>query len=192
MNNNILSYRGKVKLDTIKKGRIIHSEIHNTGLPDMCWMFSKAISGNLNSATDVPRLVDLGYVIPGTNGIWTSILNSPVNIGGRQFSYDSSLQNWVGTLISTIYYSDLNGAILDDVLAQTEDVDNPIQLKLRLCSFNNVNRKYFAEVDMSPKEIEQIRELTSVIVTWYSEIIPETGDTVNAGSIEDSNYYNTI
>jgi hypothetical protein len=192
MNNNILSYRGKVKLDTIKKGRIIHSEIHNTGLPDMCWMFSKAISGNLNSATDVPRLVDLGYVIPGTNGIWTSILNSPVNIGGRQFSYDSSLQNWVGTLISTIYYSDLNGAILDDVLAQTESVDNPIQLKLRLCSFNSSNRKYFAEVDMSPKEREQIRELTSVIVTWYSEIIPETGDTVNAGSIEDSNYYNTL
>jgi len=184
MNNNILSYRGKVKLDTIKKGRIIHSEIHNTGLPDMCWMFSKAISGNLNSATDVPRLVDLGYVIPGTNGIWTSILNSPVNIGGRQFSYDSSLQNWVGTLISTIYYSDLNGAILDDVLAQTESVDNPIQLKLRLCSFNSSNRKYFAEVDMSPKEIEQIRELTSVIVTWYSEIIPESDEVVNAGVIE--------
>ena len=184
MNSNILAYRGKVKLDTIKKGRIIHSEIHNTGLPDMCWMFSKAISGNLNSATDVPRLVDLGYVIPGTDGIWASILNSPVNIGGRQFSYDSSLQNWVGTLISTIYYSDLNGAILDDVLAQTEDVENPIQLKLRLCSFNNVNRKYFAEVDISSNEIEQIRELTSVIVTWYSEIIPEPADVVNAGVIE--------
>lgn len=185
MNSNLLTYRGKVKLEILKKGRLIRSEIHNTGLPDMSWMFSKAISGNLNSATDIPRLIDLGYIIPNT-GIWVSILNNPVNIGGRQYSFDSSLQNWIGTLISTIYYSDLNGAIIDDVLAQTTDQENPIQLKLRLCSYNKINRRYFAEVDISPDEVEQIRELTSVIVTWYSEIIPEESYLINTGIISQT------
>lgn len=187
MNSNVLTYRGKVKLETVKKGRVIHSEIHNTGLPDMCWMFSRAISGNLNSATDVPRLIDLGYIVPGTNGVWVSILNNPVNIGGRQYSFDASLQNWIGTLISTIYYSDINGAIIDDVLAQAGDAENPLQLKLRLCSYNKINRRYFAEVDISADEVEKIRELTSVIVTWYSEIIPEESYLVNTGIISQTN-----
>ena len=151
-----LSYKGRVKLDTMKKNRKIRTEIHNTGLPDMSWLFAKAVSGNLNSATDVPRLVDLGYIIPGT-GIWTSILNTPVNIGGRQFSYDSSLENWIGTLIATIYYSDLNGGIVDDVVSQANEPDSQIQLKLRLCSYERTNRKYFAEVNISPDEVTQIK-----------------------------------
>lgn len=178
-----LVYNGRVKLDTMKKNRRIRTEIHNTGLPDMSWLFAKAVSGNLNSATDVPRLMDLGYVIPGTGGIWTSILNKPVNIGGRQYSFDADLQNWVGTLIATIYYSDLNGAILDDVIAQANSSENPIQLKLRMCSYDSVNRKYFAEVNISPDEVTQIKELTSVIITWYSEIIPEETEAVNAGIV---------
>ena len=102
MNKDKLVYRGKVKLDVMKKGRRLNTSIHNTGLPDMSWMFAKAVSGNLNSSTDVPRLLDLGYEIPDTAGIWTSILNNPVNIGGRQYSFDNSLDNWIGTLIGTI------------------------------------------------------------------------------------------
>lgn len=188
-----LQYRGKVQLDIMKKGRRINSVIHNTGLPDMSWMFAKALTGNLQSTTDIPRVLDIGYVIPGTrgstDGIWQSILNSPVDIGGRQFLYDTTLQNWVGMLVGTIYYTDLNGPILDDVIARTYDTENPIQLKLRLCSYQVTNRKYFAEVDVTPEDITQIKELTSVIVTWYSEIIPETNPDVpvNSGTITNNN-----
>lgn len=183
--NSRLSYRGKVQLDTMKKGRRIRTSVHNTGLPDMSWLFAKAVTGNLDSSTDVPRLLDLGYIIPGT-GIWTSILNSPVNIGGRQFSYDGALSNWIGTLIGTIYYTDLNGPILDNVIEQASATENPLQLKLRLCSYSPSNRKYFAEVNVTPDDVMQIKELTSIIVTWYSEIIPEENDeSVNAGVISN-------
>ena len=188
-----LQYRGKVQLDIMKKGRRINSVTHNTGLPDMSWMFAKALTGNLQSTTDIPRVLDIGYVIPGTkgstDGIWQSILNNPVDIGGRQFLYDTTLQNWVGMLVGTIYYTDLNGPILDDVIARTYDTENPIQLKLRLCSYQVTNRKYFAEVDVTPEDITQIKELTSVIVTWYSEIIPETNPDVpvNSGTITNNN-----
>lgn len=186
-----LQYRGKVKLDTMKKGRRINSVIHNTGLPDMSWLFAKAITGNLDSSRDVPRVLDLGYVMNNTSGsadgIWQSILNTPVNIGGRQYSYDASLENWVGELIGTIYYTDLNGPMIDDVIAQANDTVNPIQLKLRLCSYNPENRKYFAEVNVTPDDVTQIKEMTSVIVTWYSEIIPEANDeSMDAGIISQS------
>ena len=186
-----LQYRGKVKLDTMKKGRRINSVIHNTGLPDMSWLFAKAVTGNLDSSRDVPRVLDLGYVMNNTSGsadgIWQSILNTPVNIGGRQYSYDASLENWVGELIGTIYYTDLNGPMIDDVIAQANDTVNPIQLKLRLCSYNPENRKYFAEVDVTPDDVTQIKEMTSVIVTWYSEIIPEANDeSMDAGIISQS------
>lgn len=186
-----LQYRGKVKLDTMKKGRRINSVIHNTGLPDMSWLFAKAITGNLDSSRDVPRVLDLGYVMNNTSGsadgIWQSILNTPVNIGGRQYSYDASLENWVGELIGTIYYTDLNGPMIDGVIAQANDTVNPIQLKLRLCSYNPENRKYFAEVNVTPDDVTQIKEMTSVIVTWYSEIIPEANDeSMDAGIISQS------
>lgn len=186
-----LQYRGKVKLDTMKKGRRINSVIHNTGLPDMSWLFAKAVTGNLDSSRDVPRVLDLGYVMNNTSGsadgIWQSILNTPVNIGGRQYSYDASLENWVGELIGTIYYTDLNGPMIDDVIAQANDTVNPIQLKLRLCSYNPENRKYFAEVNVTPDDVTQIKEMTSVIVTWYSEIIPEANDeSMDAGIISQS------
>lgn len=184
MNKDKLVYRGKVKLDVMKKGRRLNTSIHNTGLPDMSWMFAKAVSGNLNSSTDVPRLLDLGYEIPDTAGIWTSILNNPVNIGGRQYSFDNSLDNWIGTLIGTIYYTDLNGIILDNVIDMA--LSGTIQLKLRLCSYNDLNRKYFAEVNVTPEEVTQIKELTSVIVTWYSELIPEVeyDEALDGGTIE--------
>ena len=185
MSNNTFSYRGTVRLDVMKKGRKLHSTIHNTGLPDMSWMFSKAVTGNLDSSTDVPRLMDLGYEIPGTDGIWTSILNNAVNIGGRQYSYDYTLSNWIGTLVSTIYYSDLNGGILDDVISRAERGE--ITLKLRLCSYDKVQRKYFAEIEMTPEEVVKIKELTSVIITWHSEIIPDTSEDVNAGEITTPN-----
>ena len=186
-----LQYRGKVQLDTMKKGRRINSVIHNTGLPDMSWLFAKAVTGNLDSSRDVPRVLDLGYVMNNTSGsadgIWQSILNTPVNIGGRQYSYDASLENWVGELIGTIYYTDLNGPMIDDVIAQANDTVNPIQLKLRLCSYNPENRKYFAEVNVTPDDVTQIKEMTSVIVTWYSEIIPEANDeSMDAGIISQS------
>ena len=78
------------------------------------------------------------------NGVWMSILNSPVNIGGRQYKFDPELNNWLGILISTIYYSDLNGGILDKVLDQAES--GYIDLKVRLCSYDERDRKYFAEI----------------------------------------------
>ena len=185
---NTMRYIGRVKIDTMKKGRRIHSVTHNTGLPDMAWMFSKAITGNLNQSTDVPRSLDLGYIIPGTGGIWTSILNKPVHIGGRQYSFDGNELNWVGTLIATIYYSDINGGLLDQVISQAKS--GSIQLKLRLCSYQAANRKYFAEVDISPEDVVRIKELTSAIITWYSEIVTEVTDELDTLSEIDPD--NTI
>ena len=181
MNNNTLQYVGKVKLDIMKKGRRINTAIHNTGLPDMSWLFAKAVTGNLNQSTDIPRVLDIGYIIPNTN-IWTSILNKPVNIGGRQYSYNTSEANWISTLISTVYYSDLNGGILDDVIERADA--GTISLKMRLCSYQAANRKYFAEVSIDSGDITHLKELTSMIITWYSEIIPVESDNVtDAGNI---------
>lgn len=185
---NTMRYIGRVQVDTVKKGRKTHTVIHNTGLPDMAWMFSRAITGNLNQSTDIPRSLDLGYVIPGTGGIWTSILNKPVNIGGRQYSFDANESNWVGTLIATIYYSDLNGGLLDQVIERANDPDSGVQLKLRLCSYQPENRKYFAEVDITPSEVVRIKELTSAVITWYSEIVidEEAAEAVDAGTVDKS------
>lgn len=177
-----VSYKGKVDISYMRNGREINSSTHNTGLPDMALLFAKAVSGNLDQTNDIPRLLDIGYIIPGTitsrdsSGIWTSILNNPVDIGGRQFSFDNSLNNWVSTLIATVYYTDLNGGILDDILTLSElpeDDPDKIQLKIRLCSYNKINRKYLAEINVGADDIRKIKDLTSAIITWYSELLYE-------------------
>ncbi len=177
MTKDINIYRGKVKI-AFKKGKhILKQTTHNTGLSDMSLMFVKAITGNLDYSSDIPRLVDIGYMVPSatsddytySNGIWMSILNSPANIGGRQYKFDTELNNWVAVLTTTVYYSDINGGILDDILYQAEE--GYISLKVRLCSYDPKNRKYFAEIDISPSEIKEIRDSTSAIFSWYTELL---------------------
>ncbi len=177
MNKDTNVYRGRVKI-TYKKGKnILKQTTHNTGLSDMSLMFAKAITGNLNYSSDIPRLIDIGYIVPSAttetytygNGVWMSILNQPANIGGRQYKFDEALDNWVAVLTSTIYYSDLNGGILDTVLSQA-DLEY-IQLKVRLCSYNAKDRKYLAEINISPDEIREIRDSTSAIFSWYTELL---------------------
>lgn len=165
-----VAYRGKVNIAYQKNGKIIKSKTHNTGLPDMALLFAKAISGNFKTADDAPRLIDVGYekLING-NIIWNSILNTPVNIMGRQYSYDSNLQNWIASLVATIYYSDINGAVLDEVLDAA--LNEEIQLKARLCSYPTRERKYYAEIEMSPDDLSNIRDATSAIFTWYTELL---------------------
>lgn len=183
MNKDTNIYKGKVKI-TYKKGKnVLKQTTHNTGLSDMSLMFVKAITGNLDYSADIPRLIDIGYIVPSatendytySNGIWMSILNNPVNIGGRQYKYDQDLENWIAVLTSTVYYSDLNGGILDNVLEQAEpDVETGesyIQLKVRLCSYEIKNRKYLAEIDISPDEIREIKDSTSAIFSWYTELL---------------------
>lgn len=182
-------YRGKVEL-TLKRGNHkLRQTTHNSGLPDMALMFAKAITGNISQSDDLPRLLDIGYVVDSSdnnhnsynNGIWMSILNKPVNIGGRQYKYDNELGNWVGILTSTVYYSDLNGGILDDVLSNAA-VGN-YQLKARLCSYNVKDRKYLAEIDLSVDDITGIRDKTSAIFTWYTELLyneEDSSDIVNS------------
>ena len=177
MNKDTARYRGKVKISFKYNNYITKQVTHNTGLSDMALMFAKAVTGNLNYSEDIPRLIDIGYMVPSatadeytlSNGIWMSILNQPANIGGRQYKYDDALENWVGVLTSTIYYSDLNGGILDQTLQQAED--GYIKLKVRLCSYNTRDRKYFAEVDITPDEIREIKDSTSAIFSWYTELL---------------------
>ena len=143
----------------------------------MSLLFAKAITGNLDYSSDIPRLIDIGYMVPSatttnytySNGVWMSILNSPANIGGRQYKYDTELENWLGVLVTTVYYSDLNGGILDKVLTQAEE--GYISLKVRLCSYDPKDRKYFAEIDITPEEIREIRDSTSAIFSWYTELL---------------------
>ena len=177
MNKDTNIYRGKVKISFKKGKHILKQTTHNTGLSDMALLFAKAITGNLDYSSDIPRLIDIGYIVPSattneytySNGIWMSILNSPANIGGRQYKFDTDLNNWLGVLITTIYYSDLNGGILDNILAQAEE--GYISLKVRLCSYDPKDRKYFAEIDITPEEIREIRDSTSAIFSWYTELL---------------------
>lgn len=170
-------YRGKVNITLKRNNRTLKSTIHNTGLPDMALLFAKMISGNLSPLDDLPRLLDIGYFTPNedtsensyNNGIWMSILNAPVNVGGRQYRYDTDLDNWVGILTSTVYYSDLNGAILDDVIQNV--TDGKYELRARLCSYNKRNRKYLAEIILSLDDITDLRDKTSAIFTWYTELL---------------------
>lgn len=177
MNKDIGIYRGKVKISFKKGKNILKQTTHNKGLSDMALLFAKAVTGNLDYSKDIPRLIDIGYVVPSAtedsmtldNGIWMSILNSPANIGGRQYEYSQDLQNWVGALTSTVYYSDLNGGILDNILSQAES--GYIKLKVRLCSYDPKDRKYFAEIDISPEEIKEIKDATSAIFSWFTELL---------------------
>lgn len=172
-----LQYQGKVDMVYSKGANIIDRVTHNTGLADMSQLFVKALTGNLSQTNDIPRLIDIGYVVPGTAsktnardlGLWMSILNKPVVIGGRQYEFDNSLNNWVSKLVTTIYDSDLNGGILDNVLTLADMKE--YQLAMRLCSYNEKDRKYLAEINLSPNDIRNIKESTSVIVTWYSELL---------------------
>lgn len=172
-----LQYQGKVDMVYSKGSNVIDRVTHNTGLADMSQLFVKALTGNLSQTNDIPRLIDIGYVVPGTAsksnardlGVWMSILNKPVVIGGRQYEFDNSLNNWVSKLVTTIYDSDLNGGILDNVLTLADMKE--YQLAMRLCSYNEKDRKYLAEINLSPNDIRNIKESTSVIVTWYSELL---------------------
>lgn len=172
-----LQYQGKVDMVYSKGANVIDRVTHNTGLADMSQLFVKALTGNLSQTNDIPRLIDIGYVVPGTTsktnardlGVWMSILNKPVVIGGRQYEFDNSLNNWVSKLVTTIYDSDLNGGILDNVLTLADMKE--YQLAMRLCSYNEKDRKYLAEINLSPNDIRNIKESTSVIVTWYSELL---------------------
>lgn len=110
-----------------------------------------------------------------------SILNSPVNIGGRQYRYDGKLNNWVGILTSTVYAADLNNPAIED--ATQKIIDGVYILKARLCSYNKRGRKYLAEIELSLDDITEIREKTSAIFTWYTELLyaePDSSDTVGS------------
>ena len=185
MNKNTVKYVGKVSIAYKSGSLITKKKTHNVGLSDMALLFAKAVSGNLNQTTDIPRLLDIGYMvedrtitkndgITSQTGVWMSVLNKPVNIGGRQYMFDTSLNNWVSRLVSTIYFSDINNAVLEEVLPFTqleENNPNKIQLKMRLCSYEPVDRKYLAEIDVSPDDITHIKDATSAIITWYSELL---------------------
>lgn len=182
-------YRGKVDISIKRNNKILKQSTHNTGLSDMALLFAKAITGNISPIDDLPRLLDIGYIAPNddttsnlyNNGIWMSILNTPVNIGGRQYRYDSNLGNWVAILTSTVYASDLNAPILEDVIANIEN-ENYV-LKARLCSYNKRGRKYFAEIDLTLDDLRDIREKTSAIFTWYTELLyaePDSSDTIGS------------
>lgn len=177
MIKDTIQYRGRVEVAYKRNSNVIRKRTHNTGLSDMALLFAKAITGNISQMDDLPRLLDIGYVVPSAdnqensynNGIWMSILNAPVNIGGRQYRYDYNLENWVGILTSTVYYSDINLAVLNDAIQN--GLNEKYILKARLCSYNKANRKYLAEIDLDLDDITEIRDKTSAIFTWYTELL---------------------
>ena len=177
MIKDTIQYRGRVEVAYKRNSNVIRKRTHNTGLSDMALLFAKAITGNISQMDDLPRLLDIGYIVPSAdnqensynNGIWMSILNAPVNIGGRQYRYDYNLENWVGILTSTVYYSDINLAVLNDAIQN--GLNEKYILKARLCSYNKANRKYLAEIDLDLDDITEIRDKTSAIFTWYTELL---------------------
>lgn len=178
MINETSKYRGKVTVAIKKGSKTINKSTHNAGLPDMARLFAKAVTGNLDFAIDTPRILDIGYTVNDTNsktepsedvGVWESILNSPCAIGGRQYKYEPTLKNWVGELTTTVLATDLNGAMLPNVV-ENADLGN-YNLKIRLCSYRNTDRRYFAEIDIDSDFITQLRNSTSAIVTWECELL---------------------
>ena len=177
MPKETVKYKGKVNI-SIKRGKnIIKKSNHNDGLPDMAMLFAKAITGNMDYSSDIPRLLDIGYIVPSTesivnegdSGVWMSILNNPVPIGGRQFKFEPTLSNWVGILTTTVFAQDLNSPLIPNVL---ENMSNgTYELKIRLCSYKQKNRKYFAEVAVDEDFLTGLRDSTSAIITWYSELL---------------------
>ncbi len=194
MPKETVAYKGKVNI-SIKKGKtIVRKSNHNDGLPDMAYLFSKAITGNMNYSTDIPRLLDIGYIVPSTesavnagdSGVWMSILTNPVAIGGRQYKYDDTLSNWVGILTTTVYANDLNVTLLPEVINNLNT--GVYELKIRLCSFERRNRRYFAEVTVDEEFLVGLRDSTSAIITWYSELLyneTESSNTIT-GTIEEN------
>lgn len=180
MSNIRLGYKGIVTISHKVGSRVTAKRtIHNAGLPDIAQMFAKAAAGVWKAEDDAPRLLDVGYIVESSDNynvsekmsVWQSILNNPVPIGGRQFSFNKDENNWIATLTSTVLYSDLNGAILDKVLQNADD--QKIQLQIRLCSYPTVGRKYFAKVDISPDDIRKIQESTSALISWIMELLFE-------------------
>lgn len=110
------SYKGYATI-AHKRGDTVVSKrtIHNSGLPDISKMFAKAVVGVWEASEDAPRLLDIGYIVESSDNyaeteklsVWESILNNPVSIGGRQYSYNKDEKNWVATLTTTVLYSDL-------------------------------------------------------------------------------------
>lgn len=178
MSNLRVGYKGIVTIAHKRGSRVASKRtIHNAGMPDIAQMFAKAAAGVWEAEGDSPRLLDIGYIVDSSDNyaetekrsVWQSILNNPVPIGGRQFSFNKDENNWVATLTSTVLYSDLNGAILDKALQNADD--EKIQLQIRLCSYPELARKYFAKVDISADDIRKIQDTTSALVTWVMELV---------------------
>ena len=186
------SYKGNVKVAIKKGNNTIKRSNHNAGMPDMAMLFAKAITGSLDLATDIPRILDIGYKVVQTqsssesvdNGLWTSILNSPVPIGGRQYKYDSTLKNWVGILTTTVFATDLNAALLNNV--QDGVASGRYELRIRLGSYRREDRRYFAEVEIDNDFLDSLKESTSAIITWYTELLynEENSSSVTSGNIQ--------
>lgn len=188
-------YKGKINI-SIKKGKsVIKRSVHNDGLPDMARLFAKAITGTMDYSEDIPRLLDIGYIVPSTespvnsgdSGVWMSILNNPVPISGRQYKFDTSLQNWVGILTTTVYANDLNSALLPNVF---ENLSEGIyELRIRLCSYKQSTRRYFAEVAVDDTFLTNLRDSTSAIITWYTELLynEENTSSTISGDVEENN-----
>ena len=186
------SYKGNVKVAIKKGNNTIKRSNHNAGMPDMAMLFAKAITGSLDLATDIPRILDIGYKVVQTqsssesvdNGLWTSILNSPVPIGGRQYKYDSILKNWVGILTTTVFATDLNSALLANVQDGVES--GRYELRIRLGSYRREDRRYFAEVEIDNEFLNSLKESTSAIITWYTELLynEENSSSITSGNIQ--------
>lgn len=184
-----VEYRGKVNIIVKRGNASIRKSTHNAGLSDMAMLFAKAVTGNLNYDTDIPRVLDIGYIVPATesavssgdSGVWTSILTNPVPIGGRQFKFDNELKNWIGILTTTVYANQLNSPLLANVITNVSN--GTYQLKVRLCSANIADKKYFAEINVDENFLIQLRDSTSAIITWYTELLYDT----TTNSVTDGN-----
>ena len=64
MNKDTNRYRGKVNIAFKRNNFVTKQTTHNTGLSDMALMFAKAVTGNINYSTDIPRFIDIGYMVP--------------------------------------------------------------------------------------------------------------------------------
>ena len=77
-----------------------------------------------------------------------------------------------------------NAALLNNVKDGVES--GRYELRIRLGSYRREDRKYFAEVEIDNEFLDSLKESTSAIITWYTELLynEENSSNVTSGNIQ--------
>lgn len=122
-----LNYKGSVNLSLNINGTKVIINKHNSGLPDLFRIISKALAG-YDTSKEKPSYIDLRYSTSVEPDVFNTCLTSKQSISQLNFSLNNG--SWVTKASSTIPYSSLIVAPISNLSARefrvylmTKDVD---------------------------------------------------------------------